>query len=185
MSIGNYTRLLHHDADDDPLNQRINASLSGTLDELPDTFENWNKDDVREAIEGLQRADERKATVNANADSWAINHPEYLDTAKNGAVFNRALNAMFGPITFTVEHFEKCYQVLRANNTLELDEGEIVKQHQAAANARAKAERARRAAETRVFSEEEKYSMSLEELRRVEDREIQKRAQRIGEEGGW
>jgi hypothetical protein len=113
-------------------------------------------------------------------------HPEFIDNEDNGKQFNKTLNAMFGAgLTYTVDQFERAYQVCLANNSLELNQAELAKQEQAAAKERAKAARARRAAETRVFSEAELETMSLEELRTVENQAIQKRNQKLGEEGGY
>jgi hypothetical protein len=125
------------------------------------------------------------STLRQNADAFASLHSEYLDTPENGKRFNNTLKAMFGDCAHTVEQFEAAYQVLRANNTLDLDQAEIVKQEQAATNQRNKAARDQRARDTRTYTEDEKYSMSLDQLRQLETREIQQRMQRRGEEGGW
>ena len=183
--MGNFGRHIPNSAEQDPLNVRARASLDGTLDELPDTFENWDKDRVKEAVQGLQRADESTIKQRANADAFLALHPEFVDINTNGQTMNRTLEALFGERLYSVSEFEKAYEVCCANNSLTLDQAEIVKQQQAAANQRAKAERARRAVETRVYSESEKENLSLEELRAAENREIQRRNERIGQEGGW
>jgi len=82
-----------------------------------------------------------------------------------GKQFNKTLDAMFGANrTYTIEQFERAYQVCCANNSLELDRAEIAKQEQAAAKERAKAARAKRAVETRVYTEAEKEEMSLRRI---------------------
>ena len=183
MSFDN--RLVPNSVEQDPLNQHVRAALDGTLEELPDTFEHWPADRVKEAALGFQRADDNRIAQRANADAFLALHKEFLDTQANGETMNRTLEALYGERLYTVSEFEKAYAVCRANNSLTLDQAEIVKQQQAEANQRAKAERARRAAETRVYTEDEKYSLSLEELREAENREIQKRMQQAGERGGY
>jgi hypothetical protein len=183
--MSGFGRQLSNPADQDPLNRRVNAALTGTLDELSEEgFEFWPKEQVKEAIVGLQREDSNKIAQDANADAFLALHPEFVDIDSNGKTMNRTLEALYGERVYTVSEFEKAYQVCCANNSLTLDEAEIVKQQQSAANLRAKAERARRAAENRVFSEDDKYNMSLEELRQVENNELQKRLQLAGERGG-
>ena len=186
MSIGDYTRNLPANSTElDPLNQRVQASLDGTLDELPDTFENWQAPQVREAVEGLQRADENRTKQRANADAFLASHPEFLDIQANGETMNRTLEALYGERLYTPAEFERAYKVCRANKTLQLDEAELAKQAQAAANARAKAEQKSRAAAARTYTEEELYEMPLEELRQIENRDLQKRQEKIAQEGGW
>jgi hypothetical protein len=147
--MANYERLLHNAADEDPLNVRVNASLKGTLDALPDTFENWDKEKVKTAAEGFMRADSGRIAQRANADRFLSLHPEFVDIDSNGQTMNRTLEALHGERLYSVSEFEKAYEVCLANNSLTLDQAEIVKKQQAEANQRAKAERARRAAETR------------------------------------
>jgi hypothetical protein len=176
---------LHNQAAEDPLNVKARRSLDGTLDELPDTFENWSAEQVKEAALGFARADSDRIAQRANADAFLALHREFLDIDANGQTMNRTLAALYGDRLYSVAEFEQAYTVCCANNSLTLDKAEIVKQQQKATNERAKAARAQLAAETRVFSEDEKENMSLEELRAAETREIQQRMQRIGEEGGW
>jgi hypothetical protein len=97
---------------------------------------------------------------------------------------NRTLEALYGERVYTVDEFERAYAVCRANNSLQLDQSAIVKQQQAAANARAKAAREQRAAETRVHTEDELNSMSLEDLREVANQGFQRELQAAGERGG-
>jgi hypothetical protein len=182
MSVGSYTRYTPNSAEEDPFNIRVRAFKD---DNMPDGPENAPAEEVKAWADHFQREDTNKIAQRANADAFLALHPEFLDMQANAEAMNRTLEALYGDRVYTVSEFEKAYQVCRANNSLTLDEAMIVKQQQAAANERAKAARARRAAETRVFSEDEKYNMSLEELRRIEDREIQQRMQRGGEEGGW
>jgi type IV secretory pathway VirJ component len=168
----------------DPFDDKIRRSLDGTLSELPDTFENWSAQRVKEAALGFARADSDRIAQKANADAFLTLHKEFIDIDANGQTMNRTLEALYGDRVYSVSEFEKAYAVCRANNSLTLDQAEIVKQQQAETNQRAKAAREQRAAATRVFSEDEKDNMSLEELRAVENREIQQRMQQGGERGG-
>jgi hypothetical protein len=180
-SFGNAT--IHREID--PFDEKARRTLDGTLGELPDTFENWSADRVKEAALGFARADSDRIAQRSNADAFLALHKEFIDIDANGQTMNRTLEALYGDRVYSVAEFEKAYAVCRANNSLTLDQAEIVKQQQKAANERAKAAREQHAAATRVFSEEEKENMSLEELRDLENREIQKRMQQVAEEGGY
>jgi hypothetical protein len=170
-SYGN--SIVHREVD--PFDDKVRRSLDGTLNELPDTFENWSADRIKEAALGFERADRDRIAQKANADAFLALHPEFVDLNTNGQTMNRTLEALYGDRLYSVAEFEKAYDVCRANNSLTLDQAEVVKQQQAAANERAKAARKQRAAETRVFSEHEKEAMSLEELREAENRELNQR----------
>jgi hypothetical protein len=181
-AVGSYLRHVPNSADNDEFNENLRRAHAGLGPVKPQPTAEQIKTLVEEAI----AADETRAINIRHSEEFVSLHPEFLDHPKNGEQFNRTLDAMFGANrAYTLDEFERAYAVCLANNSLELDKAELVKQEQAAAKERAKAARARRAAETRVFSEAELESMSLEDLRKVEDREIQKRNQRIAEEGGW
>ena len=139
---------------------------------------------IKEAALGFERADNTRIEQRAHADAFVALHTEWIDIDTNAQTMNKTLAALYGERLYSVSEFEKAYEVCRANNSLKLDQVEIVKQQQAAADQRAKAAREQRAAETRVFSEDEKENMSLEELRVAENREIQRRMQEAGERGG-
>src|SRR5215469_15468719 len=141
--MSNYLRYVPNAAESDPLNVRIQSSLDGTLDQLPDTFENWDKERVKEAVQGLQRADAKLNARRETADAFIDAHPEFIDTQENGERMNRTLQSLYGDTTFTPEHFERAYAVLRANNMLDVDQAVIVQQEQAATNERNKAARER------------------------------------------
>lgn len=181
--MANYERFLLNEADQDPLNVRVNASLNGTIDELPDKFEFWNKDAVREAVEGLQRADRAAQDRVENqkiGDAFVAGHPEYKDTNANAALMTHELNRMFGPGLHPLEHYEKAYESLRSSNFLALDQAELKKQQKAAAKQRFEQERSRSV----TPSEQELYDMPLDDLRRLDAIENQKRLQLAGERGG-
>jgi hypothetical protein len=181
MSIGSYTRYISNPAEIDPLNQRVRDFLD---DSMPDGPENAPAEEVRAWAEHFQRADTNAIAQRENADAFLAVHPEFLDTKANGETMNRTLETLYGDRVYTVSEFEKAYRVCCANKSLALDKAEIAKQEQAAADERANAAREQRAQETRTFTEDEKYTMSLDELRQLENREIQKRMQQAGERGG-
>jgi hypothetical protein len=181
--VGIYGNAIVH-REVDPFDDKARRSLDGTLGELPDTFENWSADRVKEAALGFARADSDRTAQRANADRFLALHKEFVDIDSNGQTMNRTLEALYGDRVYTVAEFEKAYAVCCANNSLELDQALIVKQQQAAANQRAKTAREQHAAATRVFSEDEKENMSLEELRATENREMLLQMQQAGERGG-
>ena len=156
-----------------------------TLDGLGPVKPKLTAVEIRIAHEEALRADEKIITLDQNASDFLSLHPELPDTKSNAKVINDTLKAMFGDCAYTVEQFETAFRVCRANNLLQLDKEELARQEQAAAQERAKAARERRANETRVYTEDEKDSMSLEELREAENREIKRRQQQLGEEGGY
>jgi hypothetical protein len=177
-----YTR--YTQAEDDPFNKRIRAFRDDSIDSLPDSFENWPKEKIKEAVEGVIRADQRQQDIAAtgqNGTSFVALHEEYLDTPANGQLMNHQLRTLYGETLYTLEHFEAAYQALRASGFLALDKKKVAEQERAAAKARVQAELARSVPK----SEDELYSMPLEDLRRLDAIENQKRMQRRGEEGGW
>jgi hypothetical protein len=176
-AVGSYLRHVPNAAENDEFNQNLRrAPVKPQL----------TAEQIKAAYEEALAADETRSVNIQNSGEFVSLHPEFIDHPKNGEQFNKTLNVMFGANrAYTVDQFEKAYEVCLANGSLELDKAEIAKQEQASAKERAKAARARRAAETRVFSEGELETMALEDLRKVEDRAIQKRNQKIAEEGGW
>jgi hypothetical protein len=176
FSVGSYTRNI--DTQEDPFNQRVRAFKDDTV---PDGPENAPAEEVRAWGEMFQRADTKRVAIETNAAEFLTYHPELIDNNANGQAMNRTLKAMFGDCVHTVEQFETAYRVLLANNSLALDKKVLAEQEKEAAKQRAEAQRARKV----TFSEDERYSMPLEELRRLESSEIQKRNERIANEGGW
>jgi hypothetical protein len=182
FSVGNYTR--NTDSQEDPFNTRVRAFRDDSVDTLPDTFENWPKERVKEAVEGMLRADQRQQDLIAtkdNADVFLAAHPEFLDTTANGQLMNHELKRMFGDCLHTFDQYEAAYESLRASNFLALNKAEVEKQRKAAAKARVEVERARSVEP----SLDELWAMPLEDLRRLDAVENQQRMQRRGEEGGW
>jgi hypothetical protein len=153
--------------------------------ENPDDVPELTAAQVKQAYEQAVQADSKLTARRKGSDAFAATHPEYLDTEANGQAMGRTLNALFGDVAYSEEMFDTAYNVLRANNGLELDQAEIVKQQQAEANQRAKVERAKRAAQARVYTENELESMSLEELRNASNRQLQKEQRVVGERGGF
>ena len=135
-AVGSYTRFIPNSADQDEFNQNVRRAHDG-LDPINPRA---TAEQIKQVFEEARLADETRVTNKRNADEFCALHPEFLDHDKNGAQFNKTLDAMFGAnIAYTVDQFERAYQVCCANNSLELDRAEIVKQQQAEANARAKA----------------------------------------------
>jgi hypothetical protein len=174
-----YIRYTQHP--DDPFTARVMAIKNDDTSGLEDSPENAPAEKVKEWGEAFQRADTKRVAIETNAAEFLTFHPELIDNNANGQAMNRTLKAMFGDCAHTVEQFEAAYRVLVANNALALDKKVLAEQEKEAAKQRAEAQRARKV----TFSEDERYSMPMEELRRLESSEIQKRMQRIGEEGGW
>jgi hypothetical protein len=179
FSVGSYTRNI--DTQEDPFNQRVRAFKDDSLDSFEDNPEMWPKEKVKAAAEMFQRGDTKRVAIETNAAEFLTFHPELIDNNANGQAMNRTLKAMFGDCVHSVEQFEAAYRVLVANNSLALDKKVLAEQEKEAAKQRAEAQRARKV----TFSEDERYSMPLEELRRLESSEIQKRNERIANEGGW
>jgi hypothetical protein len=80
----------------------------------------------------------------------------------------------------TLDDFERAYTQLRESNFLKLDQKMLREQEEQAEREMAVAFKNRH-----IPTEEDRYSMSLADLRRLEDGEIKKLNQRIGEEGGY
>jgi len=182
FSVGGYTRTV--DLQVDPFDARVRAFKDDSIEALPDTFENWPKEKIKAAVEGMQRADQKQQDKLTSADNAALflaSHPEFLDTQANGQLFNHELNVMFGECLYTMEHYEAAYESLRKTNFLALNKTEDAKRQKAAAKARAEAEKAKSVEP----SEAELYSMSMEDLRRLSDTKSHEQMQRRGEEGGW
>lgn len=161
MGYGDYMRYVSHP--EDPFDARVRAFRDDTVDSLPNKFENWDKEHVREAVEGLMREDQKqqdRITTGQNADAFLAVHPEFLDTQANGELMNHESKRMFGEGAYTVAHYEQAYQSLRSSNFLALNKTEVAKQEKAAAKQHAEAERARVS-----LSEDELYAMDMDELR--------------------
>jgi hypothetical protein len=182
FSVGNYTRTI--DTPVDEFDQRVRAFKDDSLDSMGDKFEFWTAEQVKEAGEGFARADGKRNAINQAADAFLEQHPEIKDTKANGEAFNRTLKALFGEDCVpTIEHFETARRVMLANNTLDIDKkklAEIEAQQKAAAKQQAEAERQASVPP----SIDELYSMPLEDLRRLDAVENQRRMQEAGERGG-
>src|SRR5467141_1437582 len=103
FSVGGYTRNI--DTQEDPFNTRVRAFKDDSLSELPSTFENWEAPLIKEAVEGLQRADRQQQAINArvkNAEAWMAGHPEYISQPANNDLMNHELKRMFGEIEWTL-----------------------------------------------------------------------------------
>lgn len=177
FSAGNYTRTI--DTQEDPFNTRVRATLDGEeLDQ--DNPENWSKEKVRAAAEMFQRADHRVLINKENADAFLAQHPEFLDTKSNAEKMNAILDSLYGERAYSSEEFETAYRAGVATKSLTIDEAELVKQQQRAAD-----EQRAQGTQSVTPTMEELETMPLEDLRRLDALENQKRMQRRGEEGGF
>ena len=163
-AVGSYTRFLPNAADQDEFNINLNRAHDGLGPVTPRA----TAEQIKQLVEEAQAADETRTVNGQNSDEFVSLHPEFLDHRNNCEQFNKTLDAMFGANrAYTLEMFEQAYRVCLANNSLELDQVEIVKQAQAEANTKRKAAQANRLFEAkRQFNPDEDYSnLSLEEIR--------------------
>jgi hypothetical protein len=181
ISVGNFTR--HVDTPEDPFTARVMAIKNDDASNLDDNPENWPADKIRAAAEMFQREDtvrHNQQQSGINADAFLTMHPEIYDTQRNAELFKHELHRMFGESLLTVNEYEAAYESLRASNLLSLNKTEVEKQRKAADKARYAAQKA----QTVTPSEQDLYDMPLDELRRRDTVEAQKRMQRAGERGG-
>ena len=166
----------------DPLNQRI---VGGMLDDdESERFEDWSPEKQRAAYEGMLRTDAKLSTRRDNADEFLALHPEFVDSESNGEAMKRILDSLYGDVPFTLAMYQKAFEVGCANGNFQLNQAEIKRQEKAAAEERAKSIREKHARQTRVYTEDEKNNMSLEELREAENREIRRQFELEGQRGG-
>ena len=110
------------------------------------------------------REDQKQQSVAArvsNAEAWLTEHPEFVRNNANIDLMNHELLRTFGDVEWTLAHYDRAYESLRASNFLKLDSREVKKQEQAAAKAHAEGERSRNVA----LSQDELYEMDMHELR--------------------
>ena len=182
-AVGSYTRFIPNSADNDEFNENLRRAHDGLEPVRPRSTPEQIKQDYEEAL----AADETRINNFQMSDEFVLLHPEFLDHKKNGEIFNATLNVMFGANrAYTIEQFEQVYQVCLANRSLELDQTEIVKQQQRAADAQRKAltKKRQERERSRNLSEVELETISLEELRAITERELGAEMQAAGERGG-
>jgi type IV secretory pathway VirJ component len=179
---GHYTRNIP--TENDPFNNRVMSFRDGDLESLENNPETASAATIRAFGEMFARNDAKTVTQRQNADAFLAQHSEFIDHPANADKMNKALSAMYGERVYTVEEFECAYNALRANKALEIDQAEVVKQQQAAANAakRAKAVATKANVEPTI---EDMYSMPLDELRMRAAVADEARKRKIAEEGGW
>lgn len=156
-----------------------------TLDGLGPAKPKLTAEQVKQAFEEAQRADEARTIKSQSADEFVALHSEFLDTPNNGTLMSNMLKNLFGDCAYTVEQFEAAYQALLVTDSLDIDKAEVAKQQQKAADAQRKAILKRRAdAAARAFNPNANYEeMSLEELRNRANEEIQLGGQQEGAAG--
>ena len=180
MSVGGYTRTI--DTPVDPFNNRVLAFLNDDASELEEA-EKLTAEQIKAAALLAQREDraaqDRFETIK-NGDAFAAGRPEYVDNDPNAHLLLNQARTMFGNGVITIKQFESAYEYLRTNtNFLKLDPKELAKQQKAADKARFDA-----AQQPVTPSEQELYDMDLDDLRRLDAVENQRRMQLIGERGG-
>jgi hypothetical protein len=156
-----------------------------TLDGLGPSKPQLTAEQVKQAYEEALRADEKRTIKLQSADEFVALHPEFIDAGKNGKLMADTLKAMFGDCAYTTEHYEAAYNVLRVSNSLDIDQAEVVKQQQKAADAKRKAlTKDRTDVAARAFDSNANYeNVSLEELRARANEELQLAGERGG--NGW
>jgi hypothetical protein len=154
----------------------------------PDEVEELSAAQIRQAHEAACAADQKLTTIQAGADEFILQHPEFLDTQHNANLIKSAASSIFGENTvFTAEHFAHAYNVLRSTGArLDIDQATVVKQQQAAENAKRKAiNKAHADKAARTYNPENDYdNLSLEEIRQRAVEEAQQQMQIAGERGG-
>ena len=181
MSFDN--RHVETDAQRDPFNHRVMAFLNDDASELDDS-EKLTAEHIKAAALLAEREDQAKADRLASqqaADAFVAGHPEYDDKSEaNAHLLLNQVETMFGKGLHTIKQWEAAYEYLRTNtNFLKLDAKELSKQKKAADKARFDA-----AQNPVTPSVQELYEMPLDDLRRLDAVENQKRMQRAGERGG-
>ncbi len=177
----------------EPMSQQSRVSGTGSYGnatvyrENPDTVEELTPAQVRQVYEAALAEDQAakdRIQSGLNADGFVASHPEFLETDANIKLMKHELKRMFGESLLTPENIEASYESLKASGFLELDQKELAKQQKATARQRYK----ERYKEAKIRSveptEEEMYSMSLEELRSRADADVQKRFRLAAERGG-
>jgi len=181
FSVGSYTRNIQESAD--PFNERVRAFKDDSFDSLEDNPENWPKEKVKAAAEMFQRNDQahiNAAEMQKTGTAWTKLNPQYIDNDANAQLMRHQLRSN-GVAKATLADFDLAYEQLKESGFLKLDKAELAKQEKDAAKALAEAERAH-SVEPSI---DDLYSMPLEDLRRLDAVENQKRMERIGNEGGW
>jgi hypothetical protein len=172
----------------DPFNDRVRAFLTDDASTLPPE-EQLTAEQIKAAGLLAIAADQQTQDRNASrefGDAFVATHAEYIDTgvigAKNGKLMNHTLKVMFGDVAYTPDHFDAAYQSLRADGLLTLNQAEVAKQQKDAANQKAVTFKA---AKSNQPTEEELYSMPMEDLRRLDAQHSQQQMRKGAEEGGW
>jgi len=182
-AVGSYLRFVPNSADADEFNQNVRRAHDGLGPVKPQL----TAEQIKVAYEEALAADETRINNFQISDEFVVLHPEFLDHPKNGEQFNKTLNVMFGANrAYTLDQFEQAYQVCVANNSLELDQTEVVKRQQKAADAQRKTLTKQRQERNRLrnLSAEELDALPLEKLREITESELGAEMQAAGERGG-
>ena len=162
MSYAHATYHVNHP--DDPFNQRIMDRLNDeAVEDLSDPS-TWTAETVKKAAQHFQTQSESHqagVVTQQNADAWIQAHPEYVDSPANGQRMRHELKTMgLENKVATLDDFDIAFARLRSDNLVTLNKDALQKQKIAADKARAEAHK-----NTKTFSEDELYSMDLQELR--------------------
>jgi hypothetical protein len=171
--------------EEDEFKSRIlDAKVTGHVRDKDDANpENWSAAQVKAAAEMFQRADQKtqdRIATGENGTGFVANHKEYIDSDANAELMKHELTVMFGDVLWTPQMYEEAYESLRTTKFLALNQTEDAKRQKAIAKQQYEEQRAA-SVEPSI---ESLYQMPLEDLRRLDAVENQKRMQRRGEEGG-
>ena len=183
---------IQNQADSDQFNIKTRAAMGdpNAIEQLdPNDPENLTAEQVKAAHTLALREDratQDRIETQKNAEAFLSEHPEFLDTVPNGQLLVNQARTMFGEGLLTVDNFEAAYEYLRTKtNFLALNKTVLAAQQKQASKQRYAAQRASNAKRITNLSEAEWETMPLEEIRRQDAIESQKRLQAQAERGGF
>jgi len=148
-------------------------------DNMPEGPQNAPAEEVKAWADHFQRADAKLNARRQSADAFTATHKECLDAESNGQAMNTTLQTLYGDIAFTSGILSKptrCYAPTM--HWTWIRQRSFAKSKKLRTNA-PKAQSAQGVAP----SEQDLYSMDLEDLHRLDTIENQKRLQEAGERG--
>lgn len=176
--------LRHVPTQDDPFDVRVKAFLNDNSEGLTPE-DRLTAEDIKAAALLAEREDRNKQDIletQKNADAFIAGTPAFIDNTANAHLLVNQARTMFGDGVITVPQFQSAYEYLRTRTDfLKLDQKELAKERKAADKARFDAEMAQRSAGP---TEEELYSMPLDDLRRLDTIENHRRMRAEAERGG-
>jgi hypothetical protein len=133
------------------------------------TWDNAPAEVIRAQFERLVKTDQQRADAAASkqlCDVWVKTKPEFIDHPLNGRQLINQVRTMYGTSTPTLEMLETAYRDLLPTGLLDIDKAELARQKDLSDTQRAK--EIKDAGGVYVHnhpSEEEMYSMDMEQLR--------------------